>query len=81
MTDLLWTHDSAAQLLKYAAPGARVEVRRVARGSDRARAYVVTVARLGHQPVSLADSYALPCPAAPLAKRVRDLAETAHRAA
>lgn len=85
--DWIRTHDEAAQLLRYAIPGARVEVEpiREAREGDNdtrqaARRFRITVERIGREPMSTADIYALPCLGEPLARRARELADHAAKA-
>lgn len=75
--EVLRTHDAAADVLRGAAPGARVTIAPVARGTDACRRYEVRVDRIGREPLAAADTYALPCLAAPLRARVRDLLEAA----
>lgn len=82
---MLRTHDEALQLLRYAVPGARVALHPVAlpgstKANAAARRYTVTVPRVGAEPLETADIYTLPTPAAPIARRVRDLADYALRA-
>lgn len=79
---LVRTHDEAAQVLRDAVPGARVDVVDVqpGPGSERARRYVVTLDRVGLRPVSKLDVYALPMKASALMKRARDLADAAVKA-
>ena len=81
--DMVRTHDEAAQVLRWAVPGAAVDVvpMRPGPGAERARRYVVTLARLGHREVSRIDVYALPMRADALARRARELADTAAKAA
>ena len=80
---LVRTHDEALTVLVWAVPGAAVDVvpLRPGPGAERARRYVVTLARLGHREVSTMDVYALPMRADALAKRARELADTAAKAA
>jgi hypothetical protein len=73
VSDWVHTHDAMADLIRAAAPGARVTFRPVARGSDKSRAYSITVERLGREPVNVADAYALPCAVEPVRAHVRDL--------
>lgn len=74
--DWIRTYDEARDLLKYAALGATVIIERVQREHtpDTRMFTVVLDAAPGHA-VSAADAYALPCLAAPLARRARDLCE------
>lgn len=71
--ELIRTHDAMRDLINSVAGGARVELHRVARGDDACRAYTLTLTALGREPVNVGDSYALPCPAANIRRRVREL--------
>lgn len=77
------THDEVGELLRYAVPGAQVKLSPVAlpgnaHGNARARRYQITVRRIGREPLPTADTYTLPCLAAPLARRARELADHAQ---
>jgi hypothetical protein len=79
------THDDALALLRYAVPGAVVELEPIwhpgeQESSARARRYVVTIPAARVR-VSDGDTYSLPCLAAPLARRARDLADACRAAA
>ncbi len=80
------THDEVSELLRYAVPGADVRLSPVAlpgnpRGNARARCYQISLRRIGRDPVPTADTYTLPCLAAPLARRARELADNAEKLA
>ena len=77
--DFIRTHEAMADLLRYSATGARVELRRVRRGSEAARAYSITIDRHGRDPINVADSYVLPCDAESIRQRVRQLLDSATR--
>jgi hypothetical protein len=79
VSDFVHTHDGMRDLLRAAAPGARVELRPVARGTDKARAYSITLARHGREPVNVADAYALPCRADVIRAHVHQLLDRATR--
>jgi hypothetical protein len=70
----LRTHDDALDLLRYAVPGAVIELAPTRGGGDAARAYQITLlgARIR---VSGGDTYHLPCLAAPIARRAREIAD------
>jgi hypothetical protein len=78
------THDDMRALLKYAALGATVifdPVKRAKRHSaqDASREFTVVLDAAPHHAVNHTDIYALPCRAAPMFRRVRDLCDTAQR--
>jgi hypothetical protein len=77
--DLVWTHDGALSVLRYAVPGARIAT--IALREPLARRYVVTLERVGHREISQGDVYALPIEASELASRARQLADAAVAAA
>ncbi len=73
------THDDALSLLRAAVPGADVHLEPVwhpgeLASAQRARRYVVTIPAARVR-VSDGDTYSLPCLAAPLARRARELAD------
>lgn len=72
--DWLRTHDDALDLLRAAVPGAVVELAPTRAGGEGARAYQITLvgARIR---VSGGDTYHLPCLAAPIARRAREIAD------
>lgn len=74
----LRTHDEAAQLLRYATIGATVLIERLPREhTPDLRQYTIVLDGAAEYAVSAADAYALPCLAAPLARRARDLCDSA----
>lgn len=70
--DQVETHDDASALLRYAVPGATVEVYRprlknlYQRNSERSRAYSIVVRRMGVNDLCVTGSYSLPTSAARL---------------
>lgn len=83
--DMVRTHDDALALLRYAVPGAIVELAPIWRpGSSqdeaRTRRYTITVPAARVR-VSDGDVYSLPCLAEPLARRARELADACLTAA
>jgi hypothetical protein len=77
MTDRITTHDSARDLLRYAAPGVHVEVLPVWPPMPHARRFRVRISDVGD--LSELDTYSLPVEASRLVRRVRDLAAAVHR--
>lgn len=74
--DMVRTHDEALSLLRESVPGARVALIPAPQAGDRVRRYAVTLERVGHLPSTASDVYSLPCRAAPLARRAREIADT-----
>lgn len=76
----LRTHDDALDLLRYAVPGAVIELAPTRGGGDGARAYQITLVGARVR-VSGGDTYHLPCLAAPIARRAREIADGLRDAA
>lgn len=79
---LVHTHDEASELLRYAVPGAHVEVMPVrdpgrASTADALRRYEITMARIGREPVTTCAVYCLPARADLLAHGARQAADRA----
>lgn len=86
-TDREWlrTHDDAAAVLRYAAPGARVRIEPLAptHGAfdpavSRSRRYVLTLEHMGQRPLHVADVYTLPVEPDALRARVASLLASAR---
>lgn len=83
--DVLRSHEEAAACLRYAVPGAHVDIYRPPlrhigqRNSERSMAYQIIVRRSGCEDVCVLGSYSLPCEAAPLATHAREQVAKATR--
>lgn len=79
--DWVTTHDSARELLRYAALGATVMIEplRSEHRRPESRAFTVVLDGATDYAVNAADAYSLPCLAEPLARRVRALCDDATR--
>lgn len=81
--DRVRSHEEALQVLRYAVPGASVELHHVKSqpGSERFRSYTIHLQTIGFLPVTTGDLYSLPCRASSIASRAKELAELAHQQA
>lgn len=78
--DWIRTHDEARDALRYAAIGATVVIERVQREhSPESRMFTLVLDAAPGHAVSAADAYSLPCLAAPLMRRARDLCERGRK--
>lgn len=78
------SHEDVRMALRYAVPGATVvfDPLKWSRRPDTLKAaaeYSVVLDGAPQHAINVLDTYVLPCKAAPLVQRVRDLAETAWR--
>ena len=78
--DLLRSHDEVEHLLRYGLPGVRVRLDPVvlpgtAKAAQSTRRFVLSVDRVGSEPLEAADLYSLPCLAGPIFSRARALVE------
>lgn len=73
-TGWIYNHDDALAVLRYAVPGAMVELSRTFAGGDATRSYAITLPHARFT-VTGGDSYHLPCVAMALAKRAREVAD------
>jgi hypothetical protein len=69
------THDDAQALIRYAVPGAHVTFWRPATGSDRTRAYQITMRRWGRADVAVQGAYTVPAPAEQIARNAVEQAD------
>jgi hypothetical protein len=69
------THDDAQALIRYAVPGAHVTFWRPATGSDRTRAYQITMRRWGRADVAVQGAYTIPAPAERIARNAVEQAD------
>jgi hypothetical protein len=73
------THDDAQALIRYAVPGAHVTFWRPATGSDRTRAYQITMRRWGRADVAVQGAYTVPAPAEQIARNAVEQADRVAR--
>ena len=79
--DIVRTHDEAAQLLRYAAPGATVVIERIEREHmPNARRFTIVLDAAPHHATSAAEIYTLPCRGEPIQRRVGALCREAWEA-
>lgn len=74
---MIHTHESAADVLRSAVPGAVVHILPVWPPDAASRRYLVRLPQAPEVDTGAIDAYSLPCAPGPLVRRVRELADKA----